>query len=142
MRWHRLSLLMDQLNSSLDDMSYFKMNRTRQALSEQSGVVRTNCLDCLDRTNVVQSLIARFILEKQLEEFNIISSGSHITDYGSFESIFRNVWADNADMMAAQYTGTGALKTDFTRFLFVLLFIFLFVRFLLTFTQCSFTFIQ
>ena len=25
------------------------------------------------------------------------------------------VWADNADYCAKQYTGTGALKTDFTR---------------------------
>lgn len=26
-----------------------------------------------------------------------------------------SVWADNADYCAKQYTGTGALKTDFTR---------------------------
>ena len=26
------------------------------------------------------------------------------------------VWADNADFCANQYTGTGALKTDFTRY--------------------------
>ena len=25
------------------------------------------------------------------------------------------VWADNADALAKQYAGTGALKTDFTR---------------------------
>jgi hypothetical protein len=25
------------------------------------------------------------------------------------------VWADNADMISRQYSGTGALKTDFTR---------------------------
>lgn len=27
--------------------------------SRQSGVVRTNCIDCLDRTNVVQGLLGR-----------------------------------------------------------------------------------
>ena len=27
----------------------------------------------------------------------------------------RGVWADNADTMSKQYTGTGALKNDFTR---------------------------
>ena len=26
-----------------------------------------------------------------------------------------SVWADNADTLAKQYAGTGALKTDFTR---------------------------
>lgn len=25
------------------------------------------------------------------------------------------VWADNADIVSTQYSGTGALKTDFTR---------------------------
>ena len=28
----------------------------------------------------------------------------------------QTVWADNADFCARQYTGTGALKTDFTRY--------------------------
>ena len=41
-------------------MAHFRMNRAREALLEQGGVVRTNCMDCLDRTNVVQSLIARY----------------------------------------------------------------------------------
>jgi hypothetical protein len=31
------------------------------------------------------------------------------------ENIFRNSWADNADAMSMLYTGTPALKTDFTR---------------------------
>ena len=30
---------------------------------------------------------------------------------------FITVWADNADNCAKQYAGTGALKTDFTRFI-------------------------
>ena len=57
----------------------------------------------------------RNILEKQLQDFKVLPEGSFIKEYESFEVIFRNVWADNADMMAHQYTGTGALKTDFTR---------------------------
>ena len=32
----------------------------------QEGVFRTNCIDCLDRTNVVQSLLARLCLQDQL----------------------------------------------------------------------------
>lgn len=32
-----------------------------------------------------------------------------------FESLFKSVWADNADVISIQYSGTGALKTDFTR---------------------------
>ena len=31
------------------------------------------------------------------------------------DMIYNNIWADNADVMSIRYTGTGALKTDFTR---------------------------
>lgn len=43
---------------------YFMEERnTGKVLSEQKGVMRTNCLDCLDRTNVTQAKIAMKILE-------------------------------------------------------------------------------
>jgi len=29
---------------------------------------------------------------------------------------FYSVWADNADVVSLQYAGTGALKTDYTRY--------------------------
>ena len=31
------------------------------------------------------------------------------------ETAFRNAWTDNADALSILYTGTPALKTDFTR---------------------------
>jgi hypothetical protein len=31
------------------------------------------------------------------------------------EAVFRNIWSDNADVVSILYTGTPALKTDFTR---------------------------
>lgn len=36
---------------------------TCQVKQRQSGVMRTNCMDCLDRTNVVQSVFSRKILQ-------------------------------------------------------------------------------
>jgi hypothetical protein len=33
----------------------------------------------------------------------------------SLENVFREGWTDNADVMSYLYTGTPALKTDFTR---------------------------
>lgn len=38
-------------------------------------------------------------------------------NFSSHKNIIPIVWADNADFCAKQYTGTGALKTDFTRYL-------------------------
>jgi hypothetical protein len=34
--------------------------------TSQQGSFRTNCIDCLDRTNVVQGLLAKRILHIQL----------------------------------------------------------------------------
>jgi hypothetical protein len=36
--------------------------------SLQDGVVRTNCMDCLDRTNVVQSMFGRYMIYKHIYE--------------------------------------------------------------------------
>ena len=36
-------------------------------LNVQKGVFRTNCIDCLDRTNVVQSMLAKKSLLTQLQ---------------------------------------------------------------------------
>ena len=40
-------------------------------MSQQSGILRTNCLDCLDRTNAVQTLFALEALDMLLESFSI-----------------------------------------------------------------------
>ncbi|CAD6972676.1 unnamed protein product [Tilletia controversa] len=42
----------------------------------QNGVFRVNCIDCLDRTNVVQSALARHMLTAQLEHFGVIPVAS------------------------------------------------------------------
>lgn len=46
-------------------------------------------------------------------------SNGHISPFQKFppalESVFREGWTDNADVMSYLYTGTPALKTDFTR---------------------------
>jgi hypothetical protein len=43
---------------------------TKEVHKEQCGVIRTNCLDCLDRTNVIQTRIAWRILEQQVNLIN------------------------------------------------------------------------
>lgn len=48
---------------------------------QQEGIFRTNCIDCLDRTNVVQSLLARESLQLQLKVvflFTFLLAYNHI----------------------------------------------------------------
>ncbi|XP_042228940.1 phosphatidylinositol-3-phosphatase SAC1-like [Homarus americanus] len=114
MRWDRLSILMDRVGPDRESLGYF-LFRDGVVLLEQEGIFRTNCIDCLDRTNVVQSMLARKQLQSVLTRMGILSENQKIEDQFSFEITFKNVWADNADILSTQYSGTGALKTDFTR---------------------------
>uniref|UniRef100_A0A023FHP1 Putative phosphoinositide phosphatase n=1 Tax=Amblyomma cajennense TaxID=34607 RepID=A0A023FHP1_AMBCJ len=41
--------------------------------------------------------------------------GETIKQHPVFETLYKNVWADNGDFCSIQYAGTGALKTDYTR---------------------------
>ena len=45
----------------------------------QNGIARTNCIDCLDRTNAAQFVIGKLALGHQLHALGIISD-THI-DY-------------------------------------------------------------
>ncbi|XP_011307629.1 phosphatidylinositide phosphatase SAC1 [Fopius arisanus] len=112
MRWDRLNILMDRLAHDQEQMGYFLLSRDGALLSVQDGVFRTNCIDCLDRTNVVQSMLAKRALTDALGRMGILT---RLEDHPSFEQLFKHVWADNADVVSTQYSGTGALKTDFTR---------------------------
>lgn len=115
MRWDRLSILIDRVALDQDEMGYFLLLRDGSLSLLQDGVFRTNCIDCLDRTNVVQSMLAHRNLENVLKKLNVLQINQSLEDQVSFENLFKNVWADNADVISTQYSGTGALKTDFTR---------------------------
>ena len=114
-RWDRLSILLNRLAPHQEQFGYFLQEREGAFLLRQSGVFRTNCIDCLDRTNVVQSMLARTNLQAVLRRLGVLQEHMKVQDQTVFEELFKNVWADHADMISIQYTGTGALKTDFTR---------------------------
>jgi hypothetical protein len=68
-------------------------------------------MDCLDRTNVVQSACGRRALELQLKDEGI-DMGLQVDQTTSW---FNGLWADNGDAISKQYASTAALKGDFTR---------------------------
>ncbi|XP_045513127.1 phosphatidylinositol-3-phosphatase SAC1 [Pieris brassicae] len=111
MRYDRLSVLLDRVAHEQTEFGYF-LCRGETVLLRQTGVFRTNCVDCLDRTNVVQSLLAKRHLSALLKLLTITNDDELVPH---FDALFRGVWADHADMISVQYSGTGALKTDFTR---------------------------
>ena len=115
LRWYNLYKLMDILERIQVDMGYFFQVGSPTSATLQDGTFRTNCIDCLDRTNVVQSMLARRSLQTVLRSVNVLMEEELLESNAEFEFVFRNMWADHADMLALQYTGTKALKTDYTR---------------------------
>lgn len=119
LKWHRAQLLLDHLKDGLVAGGYFHgidmPTGGVDVRTKQTAVVRTNCMDCLDRTNVVQSMLGRWTLTRMLIDLGMLRPGESAQDDASFENLFRNKWADNADIVSKTYSGTGALKTDFTR---------------------------
>jgi len=71
-------------------------------------------MDCLDRTNVVQSAFAQHILESQLETFSNQAAPLLVITPASTSRI-NSLWADNGDAVSRAYAGTAALKGDYTR---------------------------
>lgn len=89
-------------------------------VSDQKGVFRTNCIDCLDRTNIVQTLISRHLTHRIISDFNISLKRTYtgkIFDMfrKTFENEFRIIWTNHGDVLSNCYSGTGAQKSDFNR---------------------------
>ncbi|CAK7219067.1 hypothetical protein SBRCBS47491_003718 [Sporothrix bragantina] len=80
-------------------------------IQKQKGVLRTNCMDCLDRTNVCQSSFAKFMLDTQLKEQGFDMAAQHDQE----NAWFNTLWADNGDAVSKQYASTAAMKGDYTR---------------------------
>jgi hypothetical protein len=55
----------------------------------QLGVVRTNCMDNLDRTNVAQAAFAKRTLNKQLEAAGVYSANDSIDNHEDLNRHFR-----------------------------------------------------
>lgn len=90
-------------------------------LSKQHTIVRTNCIDCLDRTNVVQTSIARRMLMYQLSLITkepFVSSTNIKKDFQKLlpafsdhklEIMFREMWGDNGDHLSMLYAGNSCI---------------------------------
>jgi hypothetical protein len=127
MKYENLSRLLTLVETDTTTMGMFeadikKTNNglTANIIQTQKGTFRTNCMDCLDRTNVVQSVIGRKLLHfalihSELSDKKIFQLGPFEKFPEALEDTFREIWTKNADALSILYTGTGALKTDFTR---------------------------
>ncbi|KAF8653173.1 hypothetical protein HU200_062622 [Digitaria exilis] len=114
--FERLSQLYEQIKDYLKKHRYFLINDKGEKIEEQTGTIRTNCIDCLDRTNVTQSMIGGKILESQLQRIGVLGVDDTISNHPAFDTNYKILWANHGDAISIQYSGTPALKGDFVRY--------------------------
>nr|XP_040224068.2 phosphatidylinositide phosphatase SAC2 isoform X2 [Anopheles coluzzii] len=112
MRFENVSSLIESLAPEAGAMG-FHWRDTNGPICNQKGVFRVNCMDCLDRTNVVQTAIGKAVLESQLVKLGLAMPYSQLPD--ALKAPFMVLWANNGDVISRQYAGTNALKGDYTR---------------------------
>uniref|UniRef100_A0AAX7UR94 Synaptojanin-1 n=1 Tax=Astatotilapia calliptera TaxID=8154 RepID=A0AAX7UR94_ASTCA len=100
------SVLKPQLNKFIEECGFFYYSGETGILRTQGGTMRTNCLDCLDRTNSVQAFFALEMLPKQLEQMGLTEKPQLVA---RFQEVFRTMWSANGDSVSKIYAGTGAL---------------------------------
>ncbi|XP_022875965.1 phosphoinositide phosphatase SAC1 isoform X1 [Olea europaea var. sylvestris] len=79
----------------------------------QSGVLRTNCIDCLDRTNVAQYAYGLAALGRQLHAMGLTDNPKVDVD-SSIAGALMDMYQSMGDALAQQYGGSAAHNTVFT----------------------------
>ncbi|XP_072901177.1 synaptojanin-1 isoform X6 [Hemitrygon akajei] len=101
-----ITVLKPKLETFLEECDFFYCD-SRGVQRCQTGAIRTNCLDCLDRTNSVQAFFGLEMLHKQLEILGLAEKQQMIT---RFQEVFRSMWSMCGDSISKIYAGTGALE--------------------------------
>ncbi|KIN00183.1 hypothetical protein OIDMADRAFT_124919 [Oidiodendron maius Zn] len=78
--------------------------------SVQNGIARTNCIDCLDRTNAAQFVIGKRALGHQLHALGVLSDTSISYDTDAV-NMFTHMYHDHGDTIAIQYGGSQLVNT-------------------------------
>ncbi|XP_060515948.1 synaptojanin-1 [Cylas formicarius] len=100
---HKLKAKVEQ---QFEEFSFYQAEGTK-VVSLQTGTIRTNCLDCLDRTNCVQTFFGLEILGKQLQAMQLVDKKQTIS---RFEEVFKQMWVNNGNEISKIYAGTGAIQ--------------------------------
>lgn len=76
----------------------------------QQGVCRTNCIDCLDRTNAAQFIIGKKALGYQLYALGVIDD-KYLEYDSDVVNILTEMFHDHGDTIALQYGGSHLVNT-------------------------------
>ncbi|KAI0636699.1 SacI homology domain-containing protein [Trametes polyzona] len=105
LRYENISKLIEELERTFESQGYFWVSNNH-VMSKQKGVFRVNCIDGLDRTNVVESAFARHVLNRQLGAVALLNQDERRTE---MDVVFNDGRCLRGSVPSA---GTSALKRD------------------------------
>lgn len=128
-KYQALKVMVQKIDQELIKHGYFVENiNGRKVEAVQQGVIRSNCLDSLDRTNVAQSKIGIVMLQLQLRRLGfdlqslfgpeVMKQGLAFMYEPESDNIiqrFRAMWVEQADYLSRQYAGTDSTISRVTR---------------------------
>ncbi|KAH7035689.1 SacI homology domain-containing protein [Microdochium trichocladiopsis] len=76
----------------------------------QNGVARTNCIDCLDRTNAAQFILGKRALGHQLHALGVLQE-TYIEYDTDAVNMLTHMYHDHGDSIAVQYGGSQLVNT-------------------------------
>lgn len=93
----------------------------KEVKSRQKGVFRINCLDCIERSGIMESKLSALQLVYALKHIGINifdNTQTNVLDYFDDTSqplsyLFNSIWGSNADFLSEQYTGTKSAHSFF-----------------------------
>lgn len=97
-------------DETLQRTGFFHNGGSVDSIKIQSGVCRTNCIDCLDRTNAAQFVIAKKALGYQLHILGVISNTDIEYDSDAVD-LLTEMFHDHGDTIALQYGGSHLVNT-------------------------------
>ncbi|KAJ7349074.1 polyphosphoinositide phosphatase [Mycena albidolilacea] len=81
----------------------------RSTISLQNGICRTNCVDCLDRTNAAQFVFGKRALGHQLYALGVVENPNLAFDSDAV-NMLTEMYHDHGDSIALQYTGSALVN--------------------------------
>ncbi|KAM9925707.1 hypothetical protein OXX80_010824 [Metschnikowia pulcherrima] len=90
---------------------FFHNGKDLKSTKLQRGIVRTNCIDCLDRTNAAQFIICKEALSHQLQSLGLIASATDLDYDSDLINILTEMFHDHGDTIAVQYGGSNLVNT-------------------------------
>ncbi|KAI9362705.1 SacI homology domain-containing protein [Pilaira anomala] len=97
-------------DDTMEATGFFQSGINADPAQEQEGVLRTNCIDCLDRTNAAQFLMGKCALGHQLYALGVVESPKIDFDSDAV-NIFTEMYHDHGDTIALQYGGSHLVNT-------------------------------